>query len=139
MSSLRYISALGLIGSLVLMFVVITEYFTNTLVVPDVFGKLQHAKLVIFSWENTVETIPFIIFLYMYQALLPQSYKELHRRSITRMDKVIKRASAAMIFVYIPIGVFGYLTFADNLQDTLLSPSTSGNILECDYRGSKSI
>lgn len=58
----------------------------------------------------------------MYQAQLPQSYRELKKRSLSRMDKVIVRASAGMMLVYIPIGVFGYLTFADNLENSLLSP-----------------
>jgi amino acid permease len=139
MGSLRYMSALGLIGSLILLVVVVQEFFTNTLVVPDAWRKLDSAELVVFRWSNTVEAVPFIMFLYMYQALLPQSYKELHKRSILRMNKVVRRASVCMLFVYVPIGVFGYLTFADNLTNSLLSPKTSGNILECDYRGSQAI
>ncbi|TNV85592.1 hypothetical protein FGO68_gene1283 [Halteria grandinella] len=139
MGSLKYMSALGLIGSIVLMIVIIYEFATNSLVVPDISVKLKSAQLLIVSWSNTIETIPFIIFLYMYQALLPQYYKELNRRSISRMDKVVKRASTAMILVYVPMGIFGYLTFADNLGQTLLSEKTSGNILECDYKGSRSI
>ena len=111
--SLRYMSALGLVGSLLLMVVVTIQFFTNSALVPDRLYNLSQAQLFIITPASTVEVIPFIIFLYMYQALLPQSYKELERRSLSRMDKVVGRASVAMIGVYLPIGVFGYLTFAD--------------------------
>ena len=114
MSTLRYMSALGFIGSLILMFSVIYEFFTNKLLVPDISAKWQAADLLIVEWDNTIEVIPFIIYLYMYQSMLPQSYKELQRRSESKMDKVIKRSSTAMLLVYIPIGIFGYLTFADS-------------------------
>jgi len=55
------------------------------------------------------------------------------------MDKVVGRASVQMVFIYVSVGVFGYLTFSDNLEVTIYSPSTSGNILECDYKGSLAI
>lgn len=69
--ALRYMSALGLIGSVVLTGVLVTEFFTNKAVVPDPVAKLDAAELFIFKVDNTIEVIPFIIFLYMYQALLP--------------------------------------------------------------------
>lgn len=75
----------------------------------------------------------------MYQCLLPQAYRELNHRRVAKMDKVVIRASTGMLLVYLPVGIFGYLTFADKLETSLLSPSTSGNILECDYKGSMSI
>ena len=49
------------------------------------------------------------------------------------MDKVVRRASVKMVFIYVSVGVFGYLTFADNIEATITNPKTSGNILECDY------
>ena len=55
------------------------------------------------------------------------------------MDKVVGRASVQMVFIYVSVGVFGYLTFADNIEATLTNPKTSGNILECDYKGSLTI
>ena len=51
------------------------------------------------------------------------------------MDKVVIRSSAAMVFLYSLIGVVGYLTFADRINETILSEETNGNILECDYGG----
>jgi amino acid permease len=70
---------------------------------------------------SIIETIPFIVFLYMYQALLPQAYRELKKRSLDQMDQVVISASVAMILVYIVVGLFGYLTFSDSLESNLLS------------------
>lgn len=53
------------------------------------------------------------------------------------MDRVIVRTSVGVIIVYFIVGVTGYLTFADRVNEQLLNPETSGNILECDYKGSK--
>lgn len=53
------------------------------------------------------------------------------------MDKVLNRSSKVMIILYFIIGIFGYLTFADDLNNSLLHSSTSGNILECNYNRSE--
>lgn len=121
------------------MFVLTWEYFTNKALVPDIWAQLQHAEIFIWRWDRVIETIPFVNFLYFYSYLLPQAYKELNRRRVAKMDKVLIRASTVILLIYLPIGVFGYLTFADKLDSSLLSESTSGNILECDYKGSLSI
>jgi amino acid permease len=55
------------------------------------------------------------------------------------MDKIVGKASVFMVLIYIVIGTFGYLTFADDLENSILSDKTSGNILECDYKGALSI
>lgn len=55
------------------------------------------------------------------------------------MDKIVMRASWGSIIIYLLVGIFGYLTFADNIEETLLHSKTNGNILECDYKGSTSI
>lgn len=136
LGDLTALSALGFFGSLFLMFVLLLEFFTNTEVVPNIMLKIRNADLLIVKWDNIVETIPFIVFLYMYQPLIPQYYKELKQRSMKTMDKMVSNASVIMIIIYSIIGTFGYLTFTDNLSEALLKPSNNGNILECDYKGS---
>jgi amino acid permease len=106
------------------MFSLIKEFFANPNVVPDPWNNLMAAQLFVFNWESIAETTPFIVFLYMYQPLLPQAYKELKSRNMTIMDKVLGKASFAMVFVYITIGIFGYLTFSDNLEESLLNEAT---------------
>ena len=55
------------------------------------------------------------------------------------MDKIVIRASMGIVIIYMLVGVFGYLTFADQLSTSLMSKSANGNILECDYKGSRLI
>ena len=57
---------MGIVSSALLMIVLIFEFFTNKDVVPDVWNQMNHAKLFIWNWQGVVETIPFIVFLYMY-------------------------------------------------------------------------
>ncbi len=71
LGAITYISALGLISSIFLMFAVTFEFFTNSRVVPTYSVKFEAAHWVIFDWNSIFETIPFIVFLYMYQSLIP--------------------------------------------------------------------
>jgi amino acid permease len=88
------------------------------------------AELLILDWDKTIETIPFIVFLYMYQGIIPQYYKELKNRSLRKMDRVLLKGSSLMITIYFFVGFFGYVTFADKLNTSLLDPTTNANILE---------
>ena len=52
------------------------------------------------------------------------------------MDKVLYRASILSNFIYIIVGVFGYLTFSESKEVTyeqLQAPKRSKDILEADY------
>ena len=69
--SITYLSALGLCSSIFLMFVVAFEFFTNKKVVPNFERKFRAAEWLVLKWESVIETIPFIVFLYMYQSLIP--------------------------------------------------------------------
>ena len=46
------------------------------------------------------------------------------------MDRVLLKGSSLMVVIYFFVGFFGYVTFADKLDSTLLNSSTNGNILE---------
>jgi len=64
--SISFLSGLGLISSVFLMFVVTFEFFTNKKVIPNFERKFRAAEWVVLKWESVIETIPFIVFLYMY-------------------------------------------------------------------------
>lgn len=83
------------------------------MVVPDYAKKLESAVLFNITLKGSIETIPFIMFMFMYQTVLPQLYKELKEKSLHKMEGIIRRASSGMIGVYFVVGIFGYLTFAD--------------------------
>jgi amino acid permease len=121
---------LGVISNIILMMVIVFELFTNDNVVQNINKNFESAKLLIVEWDSTIETIPFIVFLYMYQGIIPQYYKELRNRSLKKMDKILLKGSSMMITIYFFVGFFGYITFADKLDTSLLDPKTNGNILE---------
>ncbi len=55
---------------------------------------------------------------------------------MNKMDSIVLKSSLVMIAILNIIGIFGYLTFADNLEKSILSKSSNADILECDYKGS---
>lgn len=66
LSTLRFSSALGVISSFLVMFVIVLEFLIDKNVVPDPIENFRNAELFIFSSNGLIETIPFIIFLYMF-------------------------------------------------------------------------
>eukprot|EP00347_Sterkiella_histriomuscorum_P013193 403365653 len=134
-----FVSTLGSFCSIFTVFVIVYEFFMNDIVVPDKISQIRHVQWFIFEWDRIVESIPFIVFLYMYQGIIPQMYKELDRRSLNRMDRIILRSSYGIVLIYLVIGIFGYLTFSDKISKQLMNPEHNGNILECDYQGSRLI
>ena len=66
LGSITYLSALGLMSSIFLMFAVTFEFFTNKRVVTNFERNFRAAQWLILKWDSIIETIPFIVFLYMY-------------------------------------------------------------------------
>jgi len=114
LSMLRFSSFLGVLSSILITIVVTFEFF-NPNVVPNQDKAIKAARLFNFELSALVDVMPYIIFLYMFQPNVPLLYYELTRRNTRRMDKVLYRGSAGAVFVYLIIGVFGYLTFADRV------------------------
>jgi len=77
LSMLRFTSMLGVTCSLVLMLVLAYEYLLNKELVPEPAAQFKHAEYVNASQESIINAVPFIIFLYMYQPNIPQTYSEL--------------------------------------------------------------
>lgn len=64
---------------------------------------------------------------------------ELARKTPENMNKVLVRANAIAVAVFMAVGIFGYLIFADRAEDQLMAESRSKNILEADFGDSKLI
>ena len=71
MSQLGFTSVLGILCSILTMLVIVYEFFFNSAVVPSFDVKLQEVVYFKFSWASTIQTVPFIVYLYMYQGILP--------------------------------------------------------------------
>ena len=52
------------------------------------------------------------------------------------MDRVVKITNYGAVLIYLVVGISGYLTFSDRIDDEILNAKTNGNILECNYQGS---
>lgn len=59
-------------------------------------------------------SMPLIIFSYMYQPNIPAIYGELNRRHLHNMKKVLAIGTGMASVAYILVGMFGYVTFAKN-------------------------
>ncbi len=104
---------MGFFCSLLTALVLVIELFSNKEVVPNLQTKLEHIEWVKFDEKALLEVVPFVVFLYMYQGMLPQLYRELDRRSLNRMDKVMYRSSVGSVLIYLLAATVGYLTFSD--------------------------
>ena len=78
LSMLRFTSFFGVVCSIGLMFVLNYEFATNDEVVPQPpSSQLARAEYFNTSADSIINAVPFVIFLYMYQPNIPQTYSEL--------------------------------------------------------------
>ena len=118
LSMLRFTSFFGVVCSATLMFVLLYEFIWNDDVVKQPrASQLAEADYFNFSEEAIVETFPFIIFLYLYQPNIPQTYMELTERKPATMNTVLWRANAIAAACFTIVGAAGYLTFADRAEE----------------------
>lgn len=78
-------------------------------------------------------SLPLIIFSYMYQPNIPAIYGELKRRNMGNMKKVLGFGTGMASLAYILCGMFGYITFAKNPM--VCEIMEEQNILKADYHG----
>jgi len=66
-------------------------------------------------------SLPIVIFAYMYQTNIPMIYTELEKKDLKHMWKIMKIGTAGATVAYAFAGVFGYVAFADyyNVNDIL--------------------
>ena len=82
-------------------------------------------------------SLPLIIFSYMYQPNIPAIYTELKRKNMMSMKKVLAIGTGMATIAYIMTGAFGYITFVMNPDvDEIMNRQ---NILKADYGDSKVI
>ena len=98
------------------MFIVVMEFCFNRTVVPHPSTNIKRAEVFTISFEGVLNSVPLIIFSYMYQANIPAIYMELERKTVKRMDKVVLRGSLGAVVLYIVVGIFGYWTFSTDVS-----------------------
>jgi len=115
-SALRYSSLAGVLCSMYLSLAVTFVFFFDKTVVPDYKQNFKDIEAFKVSYNGIVSSVPLIIFGYMYQVNIPMIYVELEKRNSKQMAKVVSFGSSVAVLFYIMVGVFGYATFADDLN-----------------------
>ncbi len=110
MASLRFTSIVGFLCILYISALVFSEYF---IVSTNTAANWQRANIFKVSIRGVFGSFPLIIFSFLYQPNIPPIYTELKRKSLKRIDLVLILATIISISLYILVGVFGYVTFAD--------------------------
>lgn len=76
-------------------------------------------------------SLPLIIFSYMYQVNIPALYSELKVKNMENISRVLLIGTLIAASAYILVGVFGFTTFA--LSPKVVEIMEAQNILEADY------
>jgi amino acid permease len=85
-------------------------------------------------------SIPLVIFSYMYQTNIPMIYSELHHKNLKSMKTVMVMGTIGATISYMIAGIFGYAAFANyptgyasnyNEEKTLDGLMNLQNILKC--------
>jgi len=134
-NALRFSSLFGVLCSIYLCLAVMFSFFLDTKTVPHFEENWKKAKLFVFTFDGIVNSMPLIIFAYMYQVNIPSIYLELERRNYKTMSTVVYMGTFLAVVCYIMIGIFGYLTF--DLQPA--SVLDTKNILLAPYKSNVAI
>lgn len=118
LQALRFTSLLSFFISLFIVGVIFVFSFTNTQAANNHTFKERLSKANDLSGNISVDgvfnSIPLIIFSYMYQPLIPAIYHELKNRNLKNMDKVLLSGTGIASIIYILVGMFGFITFTYN-------------------------
>lgn len=83
LSSLRFSSAFGVLCTALLVYVIVSQFFTNAELVPSSYANFKSSKKI--DLDHFVEAVPFITFLYLFQPNVPKTFLEL-RPSLETSD-----------------------------------------------------
>lgn len=95
------------------MFAIVFICLVDRDVTPDL-GKSFETAVENFdiSVMGVFNSLPLVIFSYMYQTNIPMIYVELEKKDLKHMWKVMRNGTIGATIAYTLAGVFGYVTFA---------------------------
>ena len=99
---------------------------------PNPLQNINNASYFKVSYEGIADAIPYTVFSYMYQQMVPKIQSELETNTYKNMNIVIIGSSSITVSLYILVSTFGYLTLVSN-EFKLNILRTEQNILEVDY------
>ena len=87
---------------------------TDRSVTPDLGLSLERAiENFDISVMGVFNSIPLVIFSFMYQTNIPMIYVELEKKDLPHMWKVMRNGTIGATLAYLLAGIFGYATFAN--------------------------
>ena len=131
--SLGYFSTLGWMWAIYITICFMVLFFGNASTVSSFSINVTNAKYFSTSLAGMSRAIPFIVFSYMYQPIVPIIYTELNNRSRSKMRAILAFGSIFVITIYILDATFGYLCSLqeDSYIQTLIEEA---NILKVDFK-----
>ncbi|CAI2367731.1 unnamed protein product [Moneuplotes crassus] len=111
--TLRYNSIFGVFCTLYLTAMMISMFFLDHSLVPHRLENIKQAKLWDISYTGMMNSIPFVVFAFLYQPNMPMVYRELKKQSYSQTMLVTIAASIFSVAVYILVSSFGYLCTID--------------------------
>ena len=133
LGSLEYFSTLGWFWAVYITFCFIALFFLDRSLVPEISKNVSDAKYFSFTISGVAEAMPYILFSYMFQPIVPIIYSELKHRNKITMRKVLMIGSIFVVIIYILDSTFGYLCVV-NQQSMLNTLLDQANILQIDFR-----
>jgi len=116
-NQLRFASLFG-VSCILYMIVVVFYIFSREGMSPTLGGlRVIEPKCGI---EGVVRMSTLAVFAYCCQPNIPSIYVELEKRSFRRMDKVSVRAMILCFFIYVLMGISGFLAFGDDTSTNII-------------------
>ena len=115
LSALRFSSFFSFLLSIYIVIAIVFICLVDREVTPDL-GKSFATGFANFdiSVMGVFNSLPLVIFSYMYQTNIPMIYVELEKKDLKHMWKVMRNGTIGATVAYLCAGVFGYVTFASN-------------------------
>ena len=142
LTALRFTSLLSFVLSVLMVFTIfaLCFYKDSTVMTPgfEFQNRFTHAlndtEITLIGIFNS---LPLIIFSYMYQPNIPALYQELKHKNLVNMNKVLWYGTFIASIAYIMTGMFGFVTFSLLPSDLLRTTMNDQNILKAPYNPDK--
>lgn len=114
LSALRFSSFFSFILSIYIVFAIVILCLASRDITPDLGGSFETAienfHITPFGIFNS---LPLIVFAYMYQTNIPMIYVELEKKNLKNMWRIMLIGTIGATIAYFLAGLFGYVTFAN--------------------------
>ena len=113
LSALRFSSFFSFILSIYIVLAIVLICLTDRDVTPDLEKSFSVAiKNFDIKLMGVFNSLPLVLFSYMYQTNIPMIYVELEKKDLKHMWKVMRNGTIGATLAYLIAGIFGYATFA---------------------------